>query len=299
MLAASGCFNIVTARHVVCFDELGNGDANPDRLGSKVREALDRLGLSDRGVDIVDLGPDTPEEYSFILDNLHAGRSISRRHIHVFCRVLEMVERLCGRERPILLKNPWDFGNGRLIKTLVPDAKLVYTHRNPFHTLSSLYRVVVTAAGWRHPYLSLLSNRYRTLTESEFPWRVAQWLGASRPSLLATGLIRHAAWSASGYLKSIRGVSCGDRIDVRFETLCRRPNETIARILEYLGVAGDDVDYRKMIGTHSSRVLPEIARRRDSVVARLGEYASTVGYDLENLPGGREPEPNQYGDLRR
>ncbi|UCC31412.1 MAG: sulfotransferase [Phycisphaerales bacterium] len=283
MLAASGCFNIITARHVICFDELRNGSVGRERSRSRSRERFARLGLSSRGVDIVDVGPDTPEEYGFILDNLHAGMSITRRCFHVFRSVCEVIQSDYGRDRPLLLKNPWDFGNGRLIKTLIPDARIVYIHRNPFHVLSSLYRVVVTATTRRHAYLSMLSDRYASLTESEFPWRAVQRLGAAKGGLIARGLIYQAGRSASGYLKSVRTSPVGGRIDVRYETLCRQPHETMTTILEFLGVNGEQVDYRAMIGAHTSQVVPEIARQRDLVLRKLSDYASAVGYDLSRL----------------
>ena len=268
---------------MICFDELRNGSADRERSRSRSRERFARLGLSSRGVDIVDVGPDTPEEYGFILDNLNAGVSISKRRFHVFQSVCEVIQRDHGRDRPLLLKNPWDFGNGRLISTLITDARIVYIHRNPFHVLSSLYRVVVTATKRRDAYLSMLSDRYASLAGSEFPWRAVQRLGTAEGRLLARGLIYQAGRSASGYLKSVRTSPTGSWIDVRFETLCRQPHETMTTILEFLGVNGEQVDYRAMIGAHTSQVVPEISRERDLVLRKLSDYASAVGYDLSRL----------------
>jgi hypothetical protein len=181
------------------------------------------------------------------------------------------------------LKNPWDFGNGRLIKSLMPDARIVYIHRNPFHTLSSLHRAIIAATGQSHAYLALLSNRYRTLTDSGFPWRLLQRLTAADMGLMARSLVRYAAWLARGYLKAIQVDAHSDRIDVRYEDLCERPADTMGGILAQLGVDGDHVDYGAMIGTHTSRVTPQIARQRDFVVERLRGYGARVGYDLPRL----------------
>jgi len=152
MLAAAGHYNVLTARHVVCFGRLRNGSSSRERTRSLLHERLARLGVTSRGVDGVDLSPDTLEEYSFILDNLHAGVSITRRNFHVFRSVLEAIRRDADERRPLLLKNPWDFGNGRLIKSLMPDARIVYIHRNPFHTLSSLHRAILAATAETHAY---------------------------------------------------------------------------------------------------------------------------------------------------
>jgi len=149
--------------------------------------------------------------------------------------------------------------------------------------LSSLYRIVVTATIQRDAYLSMLSDRYASLVESEFPWRAVQRLGAAKGGLLARGLIYQTGRSASSYLKSVRTSSAGGRIDVRYETLCRQPYETMTTILEFLGLNGEQVDYRAMIGAHTSQVVPEIARERDLVLGKLSDYASAVGYDLSKL----------------
>jgi len=283
MLAAAGRYNVVTARHVVCFGRVRNGASSRERTRSLLHERLARLGVSSRGVDGVDLSPDTLEEYSFILDNLHAGLSITRRHFHVFRSVLEAVRRDAVQDRPLLLKNPWDFGNGRLIKSLMPDARIVYIHRNPFHTLSSLHRAIVAATAETHAYLALLSNRYRRLTDSGFPWRLLQRLCVAETDLLARSLVLYAAWLARGYLRSTRLHSHGDRIDVRYEDLCERPDDTVRGVLAKLGVDGDHVDYGAMIGAHSSCVAPQVARERDFLVERLRGYGATVGYDLPRL----------------
>lgn len=283
MLAASGCFNIVTARHVICFDELRNGTHDRERARCRLSAWFEDHGLADRGVDAVSLGPDTPEEYGFILERCGVGVSITRRNFRVFQMICTAIARDHDQLRPLLLKNPWDFGHGRLIRELVPGAKIVYIHRNPFHVLGSSVRMLQKAVEAPHPYLAALSDGYRRLVESEFPWRVAQRFAAAAPGLLALALIRIADRSARGYMGSVQA-DLGHRwIDVRYETLCERPDETIREILSHCGLVGGGVDYASMIGRHSSRVDPAIARRKHRVVSSLNSYASVVGYDMLKL----------------
>lgn len=279
MLAASGAFNVVTARHVIYFERLRDGSGNGVELRRRLGATFQRLGLADRGVDAVGLCPDTPEEYGFILDKLHAGLTIKRRNVHVFRHFHDVVQRDCGNHRPLLLKSPWDFGRAALIQALIPGAKVVYIHREPFRRLSSLYRVVIAATTQRHTYLSLLSPRYRALTESGFPWRAAQWLVAKRPDTVANLLISYTAREARAYLRNVRTVHPTYGVDVQFEALCRWPDETIRRILQFLDVSGADVDYASMIGAPHSTIVPPIARKRDLLISKLGDYATAVGYD--------------------
>ncbi len=284
MLAASGCFNVVTARHVICFDELRDGRVDRERSRARLQKRFERLRLSTRGVDVVRLGPDTPEEYGFILDNLLGfGAAITRRNFPVFRHICEVIQRDCGRDRRLLLKNPWDFGNGRLIKALMPGAKIVYIHRNPFHVLGSRFRLDRVAVSEPSAYLSMLCERYREFMDSDFPLRVVRALWDRYPGLIARWLVHQTSWSTSGYLRSLSSVPPEDRIHIRYETLCAHPNETMGAILSHFGVDGATRDYGAMIGTHASRVPAEIAAQRDLVVRKLSGYAAAVGYALPEL----------------
>ncbi len=68
MLARTGCFRVVTAHHVICWEEYTNGvrDRRPSR--ERLAARFQKLGLTDRGIDAVEVSPDLPEEYGFILD---------------------------------------------------------------------------------------------------------------------------------------------------------------------------------------------------------------------------------------
>ncbi len=295
MLAASGCFNIVTARHVIHFDRLQNGRADRDASRRELAAWFEREGLTTREVDVVRLGPDTPEEYGFVLDRMGAGVRITARHFHRFRRMCEVLQRDHGTDRPLLLKNPWDFGNGLLIRRLMPDAKIVYIHRNPFHVLASALRLSVKAARRPHPYLAALSDTYAALTESGFPWRVVQRVAREDSVLLARLVIGQSAAMARAYLRSIRHVDHGPCFELRYEDLCDRPEETITAILSYLDVSAQrSVDYAGMIHRGVPRVPPVIMRHRQRIVRAFFRYGERVGYDLPRLAS----ELEETGTLR-
>ena len=283
MLAASGYFNIVTARHVIEFDRLQRGERSARNSRAHLQSWFDQHNLVDRSVDVVSLGPDTPEEYGFILDKLDAGTRITPRNFFVFQRICEVIQRDCANDRPLLLKNPWDFGNEAVIKSLMPDAKIIHIHRNPFHVLSSLFRLLVQASRRPHPYLCALSRPYQELTESEFLWRLARRFVVDDSTILAKLIIHQVARQANAHLREIGHSS--DRTDhvIRFEQLCKRPNEIISEILRYCGAATGKKDYSRMIQANASNVAPAIKRQRTLVLAKLSTYARSVGYDLETL----------------
>ncbi|MDO8631473.1 MAG: sulfotransferase, partial [Phycisphaerales bacterium] len=235
-----------------------------------------------RDVDAVDVHPDTPEEYGFLLDNLHAGLAITRRHLGVFRYICETVRRDQPPQRTLLLKNPWDFGNAATIRTLIPEARFVFIHRNPLHVLSSLYRLIVSAVTRPSAYMAQLSDPYRAFIDGEFPLRLARTICRTSPGFIVRGIVLHAAHQAARHLRQ-RAALGAAAMDIHFDALCDRPSETIAAILDLLRLNGARHDYRSMIGPHRSSVASEIASHREQIIRRLGAYAAAMGYDLPRL----------------
>ena len=81
MLARTGCFHVVTAHHVICWDEFANGACDRDLSRQRLRARFQKLGLTHRGIDAVEISPDLPEEYGFILDRV--GSSFKTRASNV------------------------------------------------------------------------------------------------------------------------------------------------------------------------------------------------------------------------
>lgn len=283
MLGASGLFHIVTATDVIYYDSLATGLLTRDQASSELTARLHSHGLTNRVVDVVNINPQTPEEYGFILDNLRGGHSITPASFPVFEQVVDTLHRIKGDDKPLLLKNPYDFGQGAVIKRLMPDAKLVYIHRNPLHVLSSFHRLIELAVKEPSPYLAMLSRRYAAMIESDFPMRVARAAFQSAERLAAVGVIKQTARLARGYLHSLSKLADHDRIEIRYEDLCANPNQTMASIFHHVGQSPPATDFAEMIGKHQSRVAPQIARQRALILREFGSYASAVGYDIESL----------------
>jgi len=313
VFAASGAFNVSTTWHVICFDELRRGVDDVAASRHRLQERFAAAGLTTRGMDIVKIGPDTPEEYGFVLANRGLGMRITRRSLPVFEEFRGVVQRCSGADRPLVLKNTWDFGNAARIKGLVPGARFVFIHRNPFQIVSSLYRVVCKAVLKGFPYLELLSDRFARFAAGGLPRRTARLLCTRTPGLVARGVVHFVAHQARGYLRGLPALSPTDYINVRYEDLCAQPNETMARLLAFAGVDPDAgaaafrprgarpvspegraapdsrglkataLDYRPMISPHATHVEPEIAARRRLVIRRFQRYALAAGYDLATL----------------
>src|SRR4051812_45814322 len=70
-LVATRCFNFVSAYHVIKYDEilLNYVNKTEERVRQEFEEFLKSLGMKDRVIDNVEVTPDLPEEYGFILKN--------------------------------------------------------------------------------------------------------------------------------------------------------------------------------------------------------------------------------------
>jgi len=289
LLGATGCFNVLTARHVAFFDDLARPHADPHAFERRVDKRFAALGQTDRCVDAVSVGPETPEEYGFLLERLTGSRTFSASAAGALQQICETVRRDAGQQRAMLLKNPWDFGRVSVIRAALPEARFVFIHRNPFHVLSSTLRMTLFAAEKPNAYLAMLSDSYRALTQSEFPWRVAQKLALYAPGLLADWMIRDVARRACGFLRGLRRGDCDSFPQIRYEALCEDANGVISVTLDKLGFSPTDQNFSGRIGASRSSVHPLIAERRWRIVELFGAYASSFGYDLkrmaDELPG--------------
>lgn len=283
MLSATGLFDWVTARHVIDFDDVRRGEHAPTAGRARLAQRFDSLGLTSREVDAVSLTPETQEEYGFILHNLGAGLQLSEKNLACFDAVCQSVRRDWHTHRPLLLKNPWDFGRGALICRHDREARIVYIHRNPLHVLSSLFRLTIKALDARHPYLSMLDHRYGQAMLGEFPQRIGRLVAQRAPGLILRSILKSTGRLTDEYLATREGVPPDRAIDVRYEDLVDHPNETISRILEHLRMDASPMDFCAMIGRHRSSVAPEVLSMLDRVIDQLGTYAASTGYDLRAL----------------
>jgi hypothetical protein len=283
LLARSGCFDALTAGQVICYDEYLADPANRAACGIRLRERFEQLGLTCRGTEAVRLSPDTPEEYGFVLDNHGAGLRLSRRGLRLFQQMAHAVRADSGGDRRLLLKNPWDFSNACLIKQLLPGAQFIFIHRNPFHVLSSMFRLVMSTVRQPDPYTAMLHRRYRRFAQGRVRRRVAGRVIEHVPGLLVRGLLAWVQRSTEGYLRSWPMIPPSDRIDVTYERLCQDPDAGVTKILHHLGVRAGECSHRRSAAPRDVQVAGPVVAKRDLIARKLNEYGSTVGYDLQAL----------------
>lgn len=279
MLARTGCFRVVTAHHVICWDEYANGGCDRGPSRERLAARFQKLGLTDRGIDAVEVSPDLPEEYAFILDRVGAGLKTRASNVVWLSFLIDLLSNEDGTTGRVLLKNPWDFGRAHLIKHFIPDAKFIYIHRHPADVFDSMFRMVSSLITTPNRYLACLSGRYASAVATPLPLAVARWLFAGHQAVAARLIVLHLARETRRYLSSRARISDEDCVDVKYESLCDRPRETLEGLLSWLGVdrsfghLGDEVV--RPVRTETA-VLSVV---RELLAARLSPYIREVGYD--------------------
>ncbi len=283
LLQATGRFTIVTAYHVLRHRELlshhfaGTTDEARSALAAEFRAD----GLLDRVLDGVPVSPNMPEEYGFVLAQPGPG-PIRRNNLDRFTTFCRKVQFIATPQRPLLLKNPWDFTNSLFIKQHIPGAKYLYLHRHPARTVNSQLRAARSMLAGRNAYVARLSPPYGrlfrrplTLAAARLFWNARRGPAARLLASLCVRGIQTASHERSELLPA-------DRFDVRYETLCTSPNETIAHILRWLGLSADSLpDFQGMVSPRGGPLLPEVDRWRAKLARRLSQYYEEFGYAAE------------------
>jgi hypothetical protein len=291
LLQATGRFNVLTAYHVLRYDELLDNRIRGAEGEAKARlaESFRALGVADRGIDGVPVTPDTPEEYGFVLrGGTNLERPLSRvrpqlraDNLPLFDQMCRKLQHLGGPGRTLLLKNPWDFYQNFLrVKELVPSARFVFLHRHPARTVNSQLKAARSLLAGRSEYMAVLAPAYERLFARPLVVRLARLAFSPRVGLGLRRIVRQVADGLDHYQREHGRLPAGDVLSVRYEDVCRAPAAEVARLLDWLGIdqpAG--LDLGAMVEPRAGAILPEVARRRGRLAARLAGYYAAQGYD--------------------
>jgi LPS sulfotransferase NodH len=326
LLAATGAFNVVTAYHLLCYDELLSNYINGTEAEAKRKldEFFRRLGVKDYRFDGVGISPDFPEEYGFALGREHnphlTSRSVPR--LVELCRKVQVIsddgrwtmddgrqQTVAGKQmasgqegvsrdpqlrnasvhknRPILLKNPWDyFVNFMFVKEVFPESRFVFIHRNPLQVINSQVRATRALFAEKNLYHALLAGWYDEMMDRPLQARLGRLLFSERFGVAFRTVHRHVVRASDYFLENVGSLPDTDYISVRYEALCERPTDVVRTVLSFLGVAEQrGVDYEAMIRTRPSPLVPEVARNRTAILRRLEAYLVFCGYTVEALKG--------------
>lgn len=239
-LARTGAFRFVSAYDVHAGDALvdnhrrGVADAARAAFEAQLRGAA-----SDRGIDAIPAGADTPEEYGLVVSD----GGLRYDQPDTTAATLPRLRALCaqkaffeGRERPLLLKSPPDYADALpLLSAAWPQARFLAIQRHPLHTLQSQVNAWRQMVLRPNAYLMLVDRSYRAFIADK-PRRIGQGLFLHSPAGIAwlADCILRAHLAFLQWLDSAAGSRA---LTLRYEDLCADQGAGFERIARFLGRA--------------------------------------------------------------
>ena len=283
LLALTDTFNVQTAYHTMCYDTLLANHAQG--RGADAREELNRLfaslNLQTRLVDNMAFDPDYPEEYCFLLQRYSRRFHLTPRNFPHFDEMCRKIQYVSHPERPLLLKNPFDYGNFAAVKRLLPAAKFIFIHRHPIAVLSSQLRMVRRNWTEGNPINQLYSATYAALQKNRAVMRLMQWATGpdSRLQLARRLITRRTRKHADYFLEHVDRLKAGDFVATRYEDLCADPQGEMERILDFLDVhPSAPIDFRESINPRPLQILPRIKGIEDQLLKDFQRMLAHQGY---------------------
>ncbi|MGD2082647.1 MAG: sulfotransferase [Chromatiales bacterium] len=285
LLARTGCFNIVTAYHVIHYGELlrNHLENRTDQAKKELEARFERLGITDRKIDNVDITPDTPEEYAWFLRGIPR---LNRLNLGRFTEACRKVQFISGPERPLLLKNPWDYDRNFLrVARLFPDAPIIFIHRNPVDIVNSRLKAARVNFGEKNAYGALISPRYEKMFKRRVGVQVMRFLFSDTWNLGVRITSRHVARAADYYLDHVGELPESRYTWVRYEDLCTSPDESVRGLMEFLRMpAKAPLDLAGHIAPRQTRLLPAVEGHLPRIGDKLARYCEAFDYPIPGAP---------------
>jgi hypothetical protein len=286
IFTATQLFNPVTTYHIIRYPELIHNHINNQEQDAKnmLAEFLKNNSQSDRGIDGLKITPDFPEEYGFLLGQKTEQTKLAPKNLPVFIELCKKIQFISDPKKPLLLKNPWDFSNFIYIKQVFPTAKFIFIHRNPLKTLNSQIKAMRYLLQNKSPYMALLSPWYRHTFDNKLRLLIYRFLYSSHTPFRVNSTIKTLTNNVNYFLKNIELLNQEEYICMRYEDLCKDPESTISKILDFLGLKiKSNINYYDFIKTRETILLEEVQIRKSTILKRMKTYLSYCNYPVENL----------------
>ncbi|MEM4258203.1 MAG: sulfotransferase [Candidatus Thermoplasmatota archaeon] len=281
MLTATGCFNPVTAYHIINYETLID-----THLHNKTKEAQRHLtdtfkqhGLDDRAIDTLQVTADFAEEYGFLLDRYSNTMKLSPSNIDVFTTLCQKIQFLAENNKPILVKNPYDFSNFLFLKKRFPQAKFIFIHRHPFKTISSTINAMHVLLQQKNYYTTQLSKTYTKIYENPLLLLPLRMLFSHLSVFSCMLLTMYTAHGTRYYLRNINKLTADDYISITYDELCAHPEKIISEILKKLHLTTEHkISYDTFIRSRKTDLHPSVVVLQSFIYRSMKRYCSTFSY---------------------
>ena len=281
LLVATKHFNYVKARHLIRYNELLYNHFNnkEKEVEKELAQLFKKRGISDRKIDKLSITPDFAEEYGFLLTDLNYPVKLDNDNMEVFDKLCKKIQFLSNNQKPLLLKNPYDFPNFLYIKKHIPNAKFIFIHRNPLDVINSTMNAWQILLRNNDPYTPLLSKRHNRTISNPLLLYSTKLCYARRLPIGTLNVINQTTKATDYFIENIDKLSKKDYISIRYEDVCENPNTVISEIMKFLNQEVD-VDLNKHINTRNLNLLPAVKFFREFLKRKMENYFTKFHYDI-------------------
>lgn len=277
LLAETGAVSVLTTSHVIDWSAwtAHQAGAGPRPSEAELAARLKAAGIERRAADGVPVAPNLPVEYGYVLNNAGYPSWLTSKALPLFDTIVRTAA--ADLQRPVALKNPWDYAGALEVARMVPAARLVFIHRHPLRVIQSGLKAFRMMWRQQDPYLSMLSARYRR------NWR--RWLPRTLFRAFASGWggIDLGVFAAGVRRSNLKFMGYEDKlpqdrfINLRYEDLCADPAGQVDRIATHIGITGAGLP-KTPPRPRGNTLDPEIAKHKDRICAPMAAYLERWGY---------------------
>jgi hypothetical protein len=263
-LAETGDFSYFTAADIVAINAARRGLPAQDEVG-RLAEICERLAT--RLIDDMEITPEFPEEYGFLLPE----RRLSPENIAEFRAACASLPN--GHGGRVLLKNPWELGNLGYIKQAFAGAKFVVIHRNPADIVASQRDAVTRLILNGSAYHDIIDPRAVKLAKIPAAARALLRTGAGS-TVFALVLMTRLRIHLARLTDALDEFGSENFIELRFEDLSNDQKKILGGVHDFLGLETPPAlnGIRKGRNNGRGRLWDSLA----SVMFR--DYAKRYGY---------------------
>ncbi len=256
MLASTKKFNFVTAYHILNYDQLLYNKLN--ELEEKTIKDLENVfkekGITNRKIDNLEITPTFTQEYVYLLIKKKKNKKINLKNFYLITEMCKKIQYISENEKPIILKNPYDFSNFLFIKKIFPHSKFIFIHRNPIHVISSNIQAWYVLLKEKNPYTALFSSYYNQIFRNPLLLYFNKIYYSSNLPIGIFGIINRATKDTKYYLNNINSLEKKDYISITYESLCKNPNKTMLEITKFLDIKSYEIDFKDFIKVRGNNI---------------------------------------------
>ncbi|MEF8848510.1 MAG: sulfotransferase [Candidatus Thermoplasmatota archaeon] len=281
MLRSTNKFNSLTAYDVVYYDRLllNKIKGKEEEYKKRLNNLIKKEGEENRDIDRIKMNADFAIEYSFLLGPPYLFQHLKPSTFQIFNQLCKKLQFIRGRNRPILLKNPWDFPNFLFIKKNIPEAKFIFIHRNPLDVLNSSVKALRVIVNKETVYSNILSPFAKRVNENPMLELIGKTLLTpyfpSGVMLITENRVKYA----KRFLKNIKKLDDKSYINVKYEDLCEKTTVVMKKIFDHLNIEEKNIEkYNDFINPRDLSYSSDIERMKGYIMKRFKEYRDYFGY---------------------